>query len=239
MKNCIVSAALLSAGVLWADCPVAERPTTEAEQKYYVETFNALRTLIPPAPAGWQIQDRAAKMVATVRRPTPEEQAKLNDLEGRSRTLTRDAQKIAATDKAAADKMTAESRELANQARELRTALLTKPEIKALEAQRDALVKEYPRDIELSIQTNMDRVDIRGTTSKPPSSGATLALGGAQKTILARGAYTQAKDVLQFKPPAGLNKTYGVVVEAKGDPQAAAAILSGLNGAAVAQMIGK
>src|SRR5262245_18700473 len=118
--------ALLSAGALWADCPVAERPTNEAEQKYYVDTFNALRALVPAAPTGWQIQDRQAKMVAAapkslcadagslivngyfvtylnvagmkelsakqnefnqkinvLRRPSPEEQAKLNDVEGR------------------------------------------------------------------------------------------------------------------------------------------------------------
>ena len=43
-----------------------------------------------------------------------------------------------------------------------------------------------------------------------------------------------------MKGPVGSkSKTYSVIVDTKGDPKASAALLSGLNGAAIAQMIGK
>jgi len=44
------------AGILFADCPEGVRPTTEAEQQGYLANVQALKSAIPAAPAGWELQ---------------------------------------------------------------------------------------------------------------------------------------------------------------------------------------
>jgi len=43
---------------VWADCPVQSRDTTDAEKQFYVETMAAIKAALPPAPAGWKLEDR-------------------------------------------------------------------------------------------------------------------------------------------------------------------------------------
>ena len=53
----IVYTLLISgAGILFADCPEGARPTTEAEQQDYLTNVQALKTAIPNAPDGWELQ---------------------------------------------------------------------------------------------------------------------------------------------------------------------------------------
>ena len=43
---------------VYADCVDGSRDTTEAEKQFYMETMNALKAAVPPAPAGWRLEDR-------------------------------------------------------------------------------------------------------------------------------------------------------------------------------------
>ncbi|HXS76747.1 MAG TPA: hypothetical protein VN753_11265 [Terracidiphilus sp.] len=53
----IVYTILISgAGILFADCPEGARPTTEAEQQSYLTRIQALKTSLPNAPEGWELQ---------------------------------------------------------------------------------------------------------------------------------------------------------------------------------------
>jgi hypothetical protein len=44
------------AGILFADCPEGVRPTTAPEQQGYVANTQALKTALPGAPEGWELQ---------------------------------------------------------------------------------------------------------------------------------------------------------------------------------------
>ena len=64
----IVYTLLISgAGILFADCPEGARPTTEAEQQGYLASVQALKTAIPNAPDGWELDDGGNALVRTFR----------------------------------------------------------------------------------------------------------------------------------------------------------------------------
>jgi hypothetical protein len=52
----IFSGIVLTPSALYADCPEGSRNTTAAEQQNFMNTMNAIKAAIPPAPAGWDLQ---------------------------------------------------------------------------------------------------------------------------------------------------------------------------------------
>lgn len=58
MKIRLAIGGLALAGVLAADCVDGSRDTSAEEQAYQAEVLAALRASLPPAPAGWKLEDR-------------------------------------------------------------------------------------------------------------------------------------------------------------------------------------
>jgi hypothetical protein len=48
----------VSAMPIYADCVDGSRDTTEAEKQFYIDTMTAFKAAVPPAPAGWRLEDR-------------------------------------------------------------------------------------------------------------------------------------------------------------------------------------
>lgn len=69
MKIRLMIGGLALAGALAADCVDGSRNTSAEEQAYQAEVMAALRASLPPAPAGWKLEDRGvfapAKSVCT------------------------------------------------------------------------------------------------------------------------------------------------------------------------------
>lgn len=69
MKIRLMIGGLALAGVLAADCVDGSRNTSAEEQAYQADVMAALRASLPPAPAGWKLEDRGvfapAKSVCT------------------------------------------------------------------------------------------------------------------------------------------------------------------------------
>jgi hypothetical protein len=269
-----------STGTVWADGDCGGHVATEAEKQFSVATLTALKALVPPAPAGWRIDDRLneiiapksfceradepvqlgyyrvgytntegrkqldiktgelAKQINALRRPTPQEQQALNEAEGGARTLLRNAKAIAATDKAGADKMTAEAQVLGQRGNAIRQAILTKPEIKALEAQIEALEKEAVLSAELNIRVNLRAVDSRRLTPGAAMAGSGITLTSPTETFLAWGPWKPGSGFFEAKAPRGKSAmVYSVAIQVTGTPKAAEAVLAGLNGPAVATLL--
>jgi hypothetical protein len=273
-------ALLGSTGTAWADGDCGGHVATEAEKQFSVATLTALKALVPPAPAGWRIDDRAnpfiapisfceradepvqlgyfrvlytniegrkqldlktgelAKQINALRRPTPQEQQAVTEAQRGASTLLRNAKAIAATDKAGADKMTAEAQVLGQRANEIRQAILTKPEIKALEAQIEALKKDAVLSAALDIRVNLRVVDSRTLTPRPAVAGSAISLSSRTETFLAWGPWKPGSGFFEAKAPRGKSTTvYDVAIHVTGTPAAADTVLAGLDGPAVAALL--
>lgn len=272
----IVCTALLFACNAWADCPVPERKVTQAEERFYATTIHSLKALLPPAPHGWELQDKAAnrpvlplgtlcandtdpisayyvvtyynaataaelsrkddeitQKIHALRRFSPEQERRMKAVELRSRDLRWEARKLAATDKAAADKKIAEARELTVQANEIRREVMMRPEIQTLEKEQQALrAANLLLKVELTITVNTsDGTHLSALAPRTAQGGAQLASSHENKTVLAWGPWNKNQhDVYRLKtPPGPTDKVYGIVVSVSGERRATDQILAGLD----------
>jgi hypothetical protein len=57
-RHLFIALCAVSAIPVYADCVDGSRDTTEAEKQFHIDTLNAFKAAVPPAPAGWRLEDR-------------------------------------------------------------------------------------------------------------------------------------------------------------------------------------
>ncbi|HYP09311.1 MAG TPA: hypothetical protein VER03_24010 [Bryobacteraceae bacterium] len=282
-RTLILTLCALSALPLHADCIDGSRETTEAEKQFYIETMNAFKAALPPAPAGWRLEDRTnisapnsvctgsgkmplrasyevryywldgiaeldkknaeyRKRIADLKVLPADKQKEYDETSRRSRDLDRQARKLMATDKTEAEKLAAESKQLTNQAHEIRQAHLRAigPQIDAISKEQFAETGEVNVEIKLKISSNSFNLSMPEGGQKGTTQGATLAVRSPKQTVFAYGKWTPQGN--QFKPvytPGATTRVQNIAIEASGDAKHVEPLLSTLNSGALTSMLGQ
>lgn len=167
----------------------------------------------------------------------------MTELGNKDRDLRYQARKIAATDKAAADKLYAEAAVYGKQLADIRTAHFKtlQPQFDALKKEEDDLFKSIPASLRLQILVNGSGIDMRNLTPSAPQAGAGVTASNSEKTVLAYGPWNKTTGAMNASFPKGgkIQKVYGIVVTADGDQKQAEMLLSKLDGATLKDLIGK
>ena len=185
------------------------------------------------------------KAAAVSRTPMAGDQQKLmTELGTKDRDLRWQAKKLAPTDKAGSDKLYAEALVFAKQVAEIRNAHLAsfKPELDALERERQEIFKSMPTELALYVLVNGSGVDLSDTNPVASIASAGVTQVGEKRTVLAYGsAWKKDGNSLRLGIQRGVpvQKIYAVSVEVKGDPQQAQMLLASLNGASVKSLLAK
>jgi hypothetical protein len=170
----------------------------------------------------------------------PDKQKEYDETGKRSRDLDRQARKLMATDKAEAEKLAAESKQLTNQAHEIRQAHLKSiiPQIDAISKEQYEATGTVSVEVKLSIGSNGYNLSMPDGGQKTTTPGAAFTLKSPKQTVLAYGKWTPQGT--NFKPvytPGGTTRVQNIVIEATGDPKHSEALLASLNTASLASLI--
>ena len=180
------------------------------------------------------------KRIAELKQLPPDKQKEYDETGRRGRDLERQARKLMATDKAEAEKLLAESKQLTSAAHEIRQSHL-----KSISAQIDAISQEQfeatnaiKTDIRLRIAVNGFNMNAPEEAKPATVPGATLALAGPSKTVVAFGQWNrQGSHVKPVYTAGATTRVANVALEADGDPEQVKQLLAGWNSAAITSLI--
>lgn len=184
-------------------------------------------------------QEFESKIVALRQLPA-DLQKQSDDLGRQSRDLAREARKLIATDKAQADKLMAESQQLARQAHDIRQAHMTSiaPQLTALSYAQSEALSKISTEIRLRIAVNDFSLSVPDQATPTQLTGASIGFASPSRSIYAFGKWNQAGRVLKPVYTAGTSaKAQTVVFDANGSPQQVQQLMAGLDAGAIQTLI--